>query len=119
MTEKVKIYKKLEARGGVSKNGQPWAAQVVVYESMPDFYGNRHYIAVEARNDFVEELKKFPEGAEVEISFRISAREYNGKWYNDVRLSNIIASFQETPPVPQKEDEEDLPGSDDPDELPF
>ena len=37
------------------------------------------------------------EGQELTVSFDINAREYNGRWYNDVRVWNVVAA---TPAAP-------------------
>jgi hypothetical protein len=39
--------------------------------------------------DKVRELDKYQVGDKVKVSFNLSAREYNGRWYNDVRAWRI------------------------------
>ena len=46
-----------------------------------------------------ENLNRFniQEGQELTVSFDINAREYNGRWYNDVRVWNVVAANQPQP----------------------
>ena len=39
--------------------------------------------------DKVKELDKYQVGDKVKISFNLSSREYNGRWYTDVRAWRI------------------------------
>jgi hypothetical protein len=40
-------------------------------------------------NDKVQELKKFAAGHEIKASLNIESREYNGRWYTDIRAWKI------------------------------
>jgi len=53
----------------------------------------------------VDVLDKFVEGQEVEVSFRIRGREYNGKYFNNIEAWRIEAIGEITPPKATKEDE--------------
>ncbi|MBO5635253.1 MAG: DUF3127 domain-containing protein [Bacteroidales bacterium] len=44
--------------------------------------------------DKVAELDRFQVGDEVKVSFNLRAREYNGRWYNDVRVWRISPAGQ-------------------------
>jgi len=39
-------------------------------------------------------LDRFQVGDEVKVSFNLRAREYNGRWYNDVRVWRISPAGQ-------------------------
>ena len=43
-------------------------------------------------NEKVQELKKFPQGTEIKASLNIESREYNGRWYTDIRAWKIEAN---------------------------
>ena len=45
-------------------------------------------------NDKVAELDRFQVGDLVKVSFNLRAREYNGRWYNDVRVWRITPAGQ-------------------------
>ena len=52
-------------------------------------------------NDKVAELDKYQVGDEVKVSFNLRAREYNGRWYNDVRVWRLSPVGQQSPSAPQ------------------
>jgi hypothetical protein len=56
----------------------------------------------------VDVLDKFVEGQEVEVSFRIRGREYNGKYFNNIEAWRIEA-INEIAPTKASKDEEALP----------
>ena len=84
-------------------------------------------------NEKVAELDKFQVGDLVKVSFNLRAREYNGRWYNDVRVWRISPAGQSRPqaaaPAPQVSygaapapapSLEDMPAEDDgSNDLPF
>lgn len=53
-------------------------------------------------NEKVAELDKFQVGDLVKVSFNLRAREYNGRWYNDLRVWRIspLSPAQEQAPAP-------------------
>lgn len=51
-------------------------------------------------NDKVAELDRFQVGDLVKVSFNLRAREYNGRWYNDVRVWRISPAGQPQAPAP-------------------
>ena len=53
----------------------------------------------------VDVLDKFVEGQEVEVSFRIRGREYNGKYFNNIEAWRIEAIGEIIPPKVTKEDD--------------
>ena len=80
--------------------------------------------------DKVRDLEKYQVGDKVKISFNLSSREYNGRWYTDVRAWRIEpagaqpqqtqAAEQYPPQMPSAPAPsiDDLPGDSDED-LPF
>ena len=72
-------------------------------------------------NDKVAELDRFQVGDLVKVSFNLRAREYNGRWYNDVRVWRIspLSPAQEQAPAPAPS-LDDMPAEDDSaNDLPF
>lgn len=88
-----KIIAVLEARGGVSsRTGNPWKTQDYVIEETMGQFPKRM-----AFNVFGEEnISRFniQVGQELTVSFDINAREYNGRWYNDIRVWNVAPATQ-------------------------
>ena len=91
-----RIIKVLDQRGGVSsRTGNPWKMQDFVIEETVGQFPKRMVF-----NVFGEEnLNRFniQEGQELTVSFDINAREYNGRWYNDVRVWNVVAAAPAQP----------------------
>lgn len=50
-------------------------------------------------NDKVAELDKYQVGDQVKVSFNLRAREFNGRWYNDVRVWRLSPAGQTEAPV--------------------
>lgn len=84
-----RIIAVLEARGGVSsRTGNPWKTQDYVIEETVGQYPKRMVF-----NVFGEEnINRFniQVGQELTVSFDINAREYNGRWFNDIRVWNVV-----------------------------
>lgn len=82
-----KIIAVLPARSGVSqRTGNQWMTQEYVIE-VPGQYPRKCVF-----NIFGEDrIKQFniQMGEELTVSFDIDAREYNGRWFNDIRAFNI------------------------------
>ncbi len=83
-----KVIAILPARGGQSqRTGNPWMIQEYVIE-VPGTYPRKMMF-----NIFGEDrIKQFniQAGEEITVQFDIDAREYNGRWYNDIRAFNIM-----------------------------
>ena len=83
-----KVIAILEARGGVSaRTGNSWMTQEYVIEA-PGQYPRKMVF-----NIFGEDrIKQFniQLNEEITVQFDIDAREYNGRWFNDVRAYNIL-----------------------------
>lgn len=47
--------------------------------------------------DKVSELDRFSMGDHVNVAFNISSREYNGRWYTDLRMWKISAAGASAP----------------------
>lgn len=77
-----KCFKVLEPLSGVSaRTGEPWVKNSFLIETAGE-YPKRCVFTV-----FGEDRWKqmgIVVGGEYQVSFDIDAREYNGKWYNDV-----------------------------------
>lgn len=101
-----KIIAALEPRGGVSqRTGNSWKTQEFVIET------HEQYPRKCVFNVFGEDrLREFniQVGEELTVSFDIDAREFNGRWYNDIRAwrvvrvdPNAVAAASAAAPQPQ------------------
>jgi len=84
-----KILQLLPAQEGQGKNGT-WKKQEFVLET-GDAYPKKVCIAV--WGDKID-IKSFKLGDAVDVSFDVESREYNGKWYTDVKAWKVVAAKQ-------------------------
>lgn len=84
---KGKILSLGEVVTGTSRSGQPWQRQDVLVEMEDGEY--KTPVALVAFNDVVDNIDKLNIGDPVDVRFTISAREYNGRHYNDLRVFSI------------------------------
>ena len=90
-----KIIAVMEPRGGVSaRTGNTWKTQEYVLE-VPGQYPKRCLFNVFGE-DRINQFN-IQNGDELTIQFDIDAREYNGRWFNDIRAYNVIRGHQPVP----------------------
>ena len=97
-----RIARKLNVQTGTSARGA-WAKQEFIFEYQEGNYPSQVCMNVWG-DDKVKELDKYQVGDKVKISFNLSSREYNGRWYTDVRAWRIEPAGQtpqDVPPVTQ------------------
>ena len=82
-----RIVRKLNVQTGTSARGA-WAKQEFVFEYQEGNYPSQICMNVWGE-DKVKDLEKYQIGDKVKISFNLSSREYNGRWYTDVRAWRI------------------------------
>jgi len=90
-----KIVKLLPVQSGTSTRGQ-WSKQEFIVEYQEGNYPNQVCMNVWGQ-DKVNDLARYHEGESVKISFNLSSREYNGRYYNDIRAWKIEAAGAATP----------------------
>ena len=90
-----------EVKSGTSKNGYDWARQTILID-IPGFQGSITKLSLQASNEMVNELINYNVGDNVEVGWQIYAREYNGRWYNNVDLVNIKPLDQQTEQRPAR-----------------
>ena len=82
-----RIARKLNVQTGTSARGA-WAKQDFIFEYQEGNYPSQVCMNVWGE-DKVKELERYQVGDKVKISFNLSSREYNGRWYTDVRAWRI------------------------------
>lgn len=83
-----KIIAALEPRGGVSqRTGNNWKMQEFVIETLEQY--PRKCMFNVFGEDRLNEMK-IQVGEVLTVSFDIDAREYNGRWYNDIRAWRVV-----------------------------
>ena len=82
-----RIARKLGVQTGTSARGA-WSKQEFIFEYQEGNFPSQVCMNVWG-DDKVRELDKFQAGDKVKVSFNVSSREYNGRWYTDVRAWRI------------------------------
>lgn len=82
-----RIAQKLSVQTGTSTRGS-WAKQEFIFEYQEGNYPSKVCMNVWGE-DKVKELEKYQVGDKVKVSFNLSSREFNGRWYTDVRAWRI------------------------------
>jgi hypothetical protein len=77
-----KIIQIMPETNGVSKAGKAWSKQEFVIETQEQY---PRKVMMSVMGDKVQELKRYSVGSEIKASLNIESREYNGRWYTDVR----------------------------------
>ena len=77
-----KIIQVLPLQEGVSKAGNAWKKQEYILETLGTQYPRKVCF-----NLFGDNVDKFPMqvGQDVTVSIDLESREFNGRWYTDVR----------------------------------
>lgn len=107
-----------EITSGTSTSGRDWARMTIMID-IPGYQGSISKLAFQVGTDRISDVQEFKVGDKVEIGWSIYAREYKGRWYNNVDLVNIKSQgVQAAAPAPQTKNipaaelepqEEDLP----------
>lgn len=102
VTERGKLYIKGEVKSGTSQSGAVWANQQIVVE-VYGFNNSIKRVALQTnKTDLLYMIEELELGAEVEIKYSVSAREWQGKWYNNVELVSMTTIGNATAaPQPQ------------------
>jgi len=114
-----RLFKVLSEQTGTGRAGT-WIKQDFVLETT-DQYPKK--VCFSVWGDKVNDLKSLSPGDEIKVSFDVQSREYNDKWFSDIRawriekLSNQGQGSMAPPPFPEPPSIDELPGT--PDDLPF
>lgn len=119
-----KVIAVLEPRGGVSKSGNQWKVQEYVIETH-DQYPRRMCFDVFGE-DKIQQFN-IQVGEELNVSFDIDAREWQGRWFNSIRawkVERVNVAADAVPPMgapfpPLNAAPVDFAASDEKDDLPF
>ena len=84
-----------EITSGTSTSGRDWARMTIIID-IPGYQGAISKCSFQVGTDRISDVQEFKVGDKVEIGWSIYAREYNGRWYNNVDLVNIKSQDQQT-----------------------
>lgn len=118
LSVKGRVNQILKPENGVSKAGKEWNKQEFVIETDEQFPRKVCFTLFGDKTSLIEGLSA---GEEVDVSFNLESREYNGRWFHNINAWKIdkVASdnlpdgppeysAQDVPPEPD-EDAADLP----------
>jgi hypothetical protein len=105
---------------GTGKNGTAWSKRDFIIETVDNFPKK---ICISAWGDKTAELNGIGVGEMIKVSFDVQSREYNGKWYTDLRAWKIERQGTGSQPTVQTHESGSFnasPEADSPvDDLPF
>lgn len=88
-----KIIVALEPRSGQSKaTGNSWKMQEFVLETIEEQYPKKMLFNIFGEDKLQQAAINV--GDVVTVSFDVNAREYNGRWYNDIRAWKVSHDVQ-------------------------
>lgn len=88
-----KLFQILAPLTGQGKNG-PWKKCDFVIDIPGERFPKK--ICFTAWGELVDQIQGMQMGSDIKVSFDLSAREYNGKWYSDVKAWRVSAQAAST-----------------------
>ena len=121
LSVKGKVEQILKPESGVSRAGNEWKKQEFVLETDEQFPKKVCFTLFGDKVDLINDLTQ---GQEVEVSFNIESREYNGRWFTNANAWKIEKAAEdnklpEPPPEFRMEDVPPEPDEDAANDLPF
>lgn len=112
---KGKLIEKLEKESGEGRNGR-WEKQQFIIETDEQFPKK---ICIVVWGDKTAMLEKVTEGDILTVSINIESREFNSRWYTDVKAWRIEHEADDSTPMPPMPDEPPADLGLPEDDLPF
>jgi len=111
---KGKLSRKLSVESGVSKAGKEWKKQSFLVDTGAQY--NPEICFQLFGEDKIEILNHHNEGDQVEVSFNLSSKEFNGRYFHNIdawRIENLGSRSSEAEEAPEfnapATEEDDLP----------
>ena len=112
LSVKGKLSRKLSVESGTSKAGKEWKKQSFIVDTGAQY--NPAICFQLFGDDKIEMLNHHNEGDQIDVSFNLSSREYNGRYFHNIdawRIENIDSSgaseMEEAPEFNASATEED------------
>jgi hypothetical protein len=84
------LFQTMDIIEGAGKNG-PWKKREFIIETQEKYPKK---ICFSAWNEQAADLSGFAPGSMLEVHFDLSSREYNGRWYTDIKAWKIMPAGQ-------------------------
>jgi hypothetical protein len=94
-----KLSLHLPIQTGEGKNGT-WQKSGFVVETSTDKYPKK--VCFTTWGDTIAQSQAFQVGADVKVYFDVESREYQGKWYSDIKAWKIEPTTGGTPTTPRE-----------------
>ena len=92
----------LPEQTGQGKSGNAWRKRSFIIETLDDQYPKK--VCIDAWGDRIDSLSNTAIGDEISVSFDIESREFNGRWYTNVKAWKIdkkqAGNASNNPPLP-------------------
>ena len=75
---------------GVTKAGKEWNKSELVIETLDPKYPKLICFTLMKQ----DELQNHKVGGEVEVTFSVDSREFNGKWYHNINAVSLSKAFE-------------------------
>lgn len=101
LSVKGKIEQILKPESGTSRAGKEWSKQEFIIETDEQYPRKICFTLFGEKTSLVSGLAA---GQEVEVSFNVESREYNGRWFHNINAWKIDkVSAEQNMPVPPPE----------------
>ncbi|MGM9742040.1 MAG: DUF3127 domain-containing protein [Candidatus Cryptobacteroides sp.] len=90
-----RLIQKMGIQSGKSARGD-WAKQEFVIEFQEGNFPAKACFSVWGA-DKVKDLERYQPGDQIKVAFNVSSREFNGKWYTDLRAWRISPAGAQAP----------------------
>jgi hypothetical protein len=94
-----RVVQLLEAQQGTSSNGE-WKKQEFILETNDEYPRS---ISIIGFKEMADKVSKLNVGDNVEVSVNIESREYNSRWYTDVKAWKISSTSKAKAAVEEEE----------------
>ncbi len=84
-----KLIQKLPVQSGVSSSGNNWSKAEFVIETVEQYPKK---VCANLWGDRAKALDQYQLGSLITVSFDLESREYNGRWYTDVKAWRVDAA---------------------------
>lgn len=99
---KGKISAMSEVKSGTGQSGFAWQRMTLTLE-VQEYGGFIKKQIFQVSGEEVDEVLKYKVGDSVQVGFSLYAREWNGKWFNNVDLVNITTESGAVKSAPVQE----------------
>lgn len=84
--EKLKVIRVVDEKSGTSKDGKAWQVASILTETVGQY---PRKVVVDFWGDMAKKAKSFSEGTTLSVELRPESREYNGKYYTNIKAGSF------------------------------